>query len=180
VQFANSGTSTLETQTPYSYANSISDYGVVVIYTTTGTPIPDTQLQTLAATNFGYAIPSNAIITGIQAGLAAGTTAGSGTASLVAQLTVGGTPVGSTKTISSLSGWTTPYTLGSSTDTWGTALRGASVNGASGLGINFNGTLPSGDQINLNDLVITLTYSVPATVAHITIGNTRPPTVGFN
>ena len=182
LQFSNTGgPSTEETTAPgYNYGDAIGDYGAVVVYTTTGTPIPDTQLQTLSATQLGYAVPTNAFITGIQVGLAAGTTAGSGTASLTAQLTVAGSPVGSPKTISSLSGWTTPYTLGSSTDRWGTALRGANVNGASGLGVNFTGTLPSGDQINLNDLVVTLTYAVPATVAHITIGNTRPPTVGFN
>jgi hypothetical protein len=180
VIFANQGTSTLETQTPYNYANAISDYGVVVVYTTTGTPIPDTQLQTLVATNLSLSMVPNAIITGVQVAFSAGSTLGSGTNSLTAQLTIGGTPVGNTKTISSLSTWSTPYTLGGSTDAWGNTLSGAQVSGASGLGVNINGTLPIGDQINLNSLVITVYYLVPPVVVHISVGNTRNLTVGFN
>jgi hypothetical protein len=180
IVFTNQGESTLDTRTGYSFANAISDYGVVVVYTTTGTPIPPTQLQTLVATSFGYSVAPNAYVTGIQLNLGSGIVTGSSTVSLTAQLTLGGTPVGTTKTLTALSGWQTPYSLGSSADVWGTTLRGSNINGSSGLGVNITGTLPSGNQINLNGMSLVVTYSTPATVAHITIGNTRPPTVGFN
>lgn len=180
VVFSNAGESSQETDTPYTYSNSIVDYGVAVLYTTTGTPVPATQLQTLVATSLGLSIPTNDVVHGVRVAFDAGTSAGSGTASLVAQLTLAGTPVGITKTIASLTGWSSPYTLGGNGDSWGNVLRGSNVNGASGLGVNISGTLPSGDQINLNSLVVTVYYSNPAVVAHITIGNTRPPTVGFN
>jgi hypothetical protein len=180
LQFQNSGESTLETQTGYNYSNSVSDYGVVIIYTTTGTPIPDTQLQTLVATNLSLSMVPNAIITGVQVAFNAGSTAGSGTDPLTAQLTLNGTPIGNTKTVSSLSAWSTPYALGGSTDPWGNVLSGAQVSGSSGLGVNINGTLSSGDQINLNSLTITIYYLVPPVVVHISVGNTRSLTVGFN
>ena len=182
LQFSNTGgPSTEETTAPgYNYGDAIGDYGAVVVYTTTGTPIPSDQLQTLVATNLGLSITPNALIAGVQVAFNAGSTAGSGTNSLTAQLTLNGSPVGSTKTLSALSTWSTPYTLGGMTDPWGNTFSGSQVSGSTGLGVNINGTLPIGDQINLNSLVITVYYLVPPVVVHIGVGNTRSLTVGFN
>ena len=98
---------------------------VVVLYTVPAgiDPIPPDQLQTLQST-FSFAVP-NVPIRGIEVDLASGTLSGGDTASLQAQLTLNGVPVGTPKAITS-SEWATNSTLGGSDDTWGISnLTGA-------------------------------------------------------
>lgn len=158
---------------------TVGDYGAIVVYAGGSGPAPG-QLQTLVATQLALALPANALVTGVEVGFAAGTVIGSGTPSLQAQLTIAGSNVGTTKTVSSLTGWSSPYALGGSGDPWGTALRGVNVNGSSGLGVNISGTLASGDQINLNDLQVTVYYTVPSVVVNINVGNTKSYVIGNN
>ena len=142
-----------------TFGFNVSFYGVAINYTVSGAPIPSTQLQTLAASDFGFAVESGAL-SGVQVNLDAGMMTGSA-ANLAVQLTLGGAPVGTQKFISAGS-WATGYTLGGGSDLWGLpSLTGAQVNGPGGIGVNVSGTLPDGSQINLNSLSITITAPAP-------------------
>ena len=155
-----------ETLDGYSYSAAIPFYGVAVEYTLSGggTPIPSTQVQTLAATDFtGFeSISSTDLITGIAVNLASGMEFGSD-ATLVVQITQGGTPVGApmTQTVSS---WSTPYTFGEDGALWGISSDPLPGSDAATIGVNAYVTLPDGSQINLNDWTMTLYVATPLTL----------------
>ena len=85
---------------------------------------------------------------------------------LVAQLIVNGAPAGAQKIVWTSPGFptvNTPYTLGSSTDTWGVSgLTAAQVN-ASNFGVAFFAT--DGGDINLNPLVTEALNNVKMTIS---------------
>jgi hypothetical protein len=135
---------------PYSFGCNITFFAVAVNYTT-ATSVSPTQLQTLAATNCGLAIPSGDAVSGVQVNIQTGMAYGSA-ANLIVQLTLDGEPVGTPKGIL-IGPWATSYVLGGDTDLWGlSGLVGSQVNGSDGLGVNVYGSLPSNAQINLNSL----------------------------
>ena len=140
---------------------NVSFFGVAINYTVPGTPISQTQLQVLAATNLGLAIPSASPVTGIKVNLQTGMQYGA-TANLVVQLTLNGVPVGSPKGLF-VGPWATEYPLGGNGDTWGLEVDGSEVNGSSGLGVKVSGDLPQGAQINLNDLNGEVFYTINVT-----------------
>ena len=77
----------------------ITFHGAVVNYTTGETPISSTQLQTLAATNLGLSIPTDAPVSGIKVNLQTGMFYGP-SAALLVQLTLNGVPMGNQKALS--------------------------------------------------------------------------------
>jgi hypothetical protein len=157
--------STLETSTPYTWTASVPFYGVAVEYTISGgSPIPSTQVQTLAATNFtGFgSISSNDLITGVQVNLASGMEFGSD-ATLSVQITLNGTPVGTAMT-QTVGSWSTPYPFGEDGALWGISSNPLPGSDAAIIGVNANVTLPNGSQINLNDWTMTLYVTTPLTL----------------
>lgn len=120
----------------------------------TGTYFNNQTLTVLAgatATSFTAAFTHADVGSTADVGLAAPIAA-----TLTAQLTLNGKPIGQPKTLTT-SSWTTTYTLGDDGDLWGTAagdLTDITINGTAGtgLGINISGTLPVGSQINLNNV----------------------------
>jgi len=134
-----------------TFGANVIFYGVAINYSLAGTPISPTQLQTLAATRLGLAIPPSAPVTGVKVNLQVGMQYGSA-ATLLVQLTLNGVPVGSPKGLP-VGPWATSYTLNDTTAGWGIdGLVGSQVNGPNGLGVNVSGTLPQDAQVNLNDL----------------------------
>ena len=159
--FATVVSNTLEAppETAEAFGCSISFYGVAINYTLSGVPISPTQLQTLAATNSGLAIPSGSPVTGVQVNIQTGMAYGA-SASLLVQLTLDGEPVGVAKGLL-VNQWSANYTLGGNGDTWGVSgLTGSAVNGSDGLGVNVYGSLPANSQINLNSLSGEVFYTV--------------------
>lgn len=140
-------------ETPANYWFNVANYGILIFYTAPSAPSSQ-QLQTLVATDFGFALPSGSV-GGVEVNFNAGMTTGA-PANLTVQLTLGGIPVGTPKFLS-IGSWATSYALGSSSDLWGLAsLTGAQINGPNGIGVNISGTLLDGSAINLNSLNITI------------------------
>jgi hypothetical protein len=143
-----------------TFGCDVSFYGVAINYTAPGTPISPTQLQTLAATNCGLNIPSEAPVTAVTVNLQTGMQYGAA-ATLLVQLTLNGAPVGSPKGLP-VGPWATEYTLEDTIQGWGlVGLIGSQVNGATGLGVNVSGNLPQDAQVNLNDLNGEVFYTIP-------------------
>jgi hypothetical protein len=152
------------------WGDSIQDFGIAVAYTySSGTPVPVNQIRTLSATNFNLALAANSSVTGVKVNMVSGLIGGSGT-TLTAQLTLNGTPIGNVKSFT-IGDWATPYSLGSDWDLWGVPnnyLTALNVNGATGLGVNIGGELPSSTltQLDLNSLTLQvfsiLTLTLPS------------------
>ena len=139
---------------PWPGGANISSVLLAIYYTVGSGAPPANQAQTLELTGTGLAIPSGAVVTGIQMNFASGLAFG-GASDETVQLTVSGSPVGSSKSINP-GAWPSPYLLGGSGDLWGQgSMSGAQANN---LGANFSSGLNSGSQLNLNDVSLTVYY----------------------
>lgn len=157
------------------YWANVQAIGFAIVYTG-GTQPPLNQLQTLQGTNSGFAIPGASLATGVQVTLNTGITTGT-SSTLQVQLTLNGSPVGTPKPIT-VGSWASSYTLGSSSDVWGTGgLTSTQINGTTGLGVNVSGNLSTDTYINLNTLSITVYTTRIIPVVWVNVGNTRKPTV---
>lgn len=132
---------------------NVSLVALAVYYTAPSAP-PANQTQTLELTGTGLSLPSGAVITGVEVNFASGLAFGTAVDETV-QLTVSGTPVGTTKAINP-GAWPSPYSLGGNGDLWGqSSMSGAQAND---MGLNFIANLNSGSQLNLNDVSVTVFY----------------------
>lgn len=117
----------------------------------------------LQATGFGFSLPANATITGIQVTFRASCTNTVPNVRINAQILQAGNPVGSFKTITSIPNSPTSYSLGGSADSWGNSLLGSDAN-ALNFGVQFvanslAGTFKGG-TFQVNDVTIAVSYAV--------------------
>lgn len=138
---------TFTTQTPVTVGQvlTLSDFATGTYFNNQSLTVLPGASATSFTANFTHADVSSTPDTGTAAPIAA---------TLTAQLTLNGRPIGQPKVVNT-SSWTSTYTLGGDGDLWGTVegdLTDETVNGSTGLGVNISGTLPAGSQINLNDI----------------------------
>lgn len=121
--------------------------------------------QQLQATNFGFALASTDVLKGILVTLQAYHTATNTSCSLQVALLKNGVVVGGVKTIA-LGTTPTTYTLGSSSDLWGTTLGGADLS-ASNFGVAIIGYKAQAGfpVINVNNVKVTAYGLIGPTVA---------------
>lgn len=130
----------------------------------------------LNATNYGFAIPTDAVIDGIAVTIArasSANTAGNSIDDSVVRLLKAGAPVGTNN--ASSSDWPTSIgtaNYGSTSDLWGTTWTAAEIN-ASDFGVTLTALNESGvgtRTASVDYIQVTVTYSLPATVTPATGG----------
>ena len=117
----------------------------------------------LLATNLGFTIPSNAVISGVSADIVGkGSLNGQGTDSSV-KIIKGGTVTGTDQSTGAT--WSTSpgtRTYGGSGNLWGTSLTPSDVNGAN-FGIAYSATtLTNGVVVSIDSITVTVYYTLPA------------------
>lgn len=145
---------------PWVNPNNVT--GVAGYATVTVTPSAGSSGTTnpLLCENFSFAIPLTTQIVGIVVQYHALTT-GSGTVQIVATLLKNGVVTGSQRMAAILTAADTQYTLGSTSDLWGTTWSQSDVNSAT-YGVNitaFTQSILAGGGLNnvsLNDVTITI------------------------
>ena len=143
---------------PWPGGADISSVALAVYYTVPGGGPPSNQTQVLELSGGGLALPPLTVITGVEVNFETGLAFGSAVVE-TAQLTVGGTPVGTPKPLTP-GAWPSPASLGGNGDLWGQeSMLGAQANE---LGVNFGANLNAGSQLNLNDVSITVFYETKA------------------
>src|SRR5690606_25457729 len=140
----------------------------------------------LVASNFGFTIPTSAIITGVQVDI--DKVATGGTLSLadvrdnIVRLAVGGAPVGSNLAVNAK--WPTSFTIvgyGGATNLWGTTLTPAQVNATNFgvyLAITNQGLVSSTAQVDFIRVTIYYTNPIP-TITNLTATSTCLPATPF-
>jgi hypothetical protein len=123
-----------------------------------------TTSHCLQVTGLGFAIPTNATITGVTATITRNASANSRVLDNTVQLLVGGVATGTNKaTATTYTTTLTAATYGGSADLWGTTLTPAQVN-ATNFGINFSaGRTGTGSATARVDAIqVNICYSTPA------------------
>jgi hypothetical protein len=120
----------------------------------------------LRATNFGFNIPLNAVISGISVDVLRGKVTGATTVfDNTVKLVKAGTPVGTDHSSGSAWPFTLTYnTYGSSSDLWGTSWTPADINNALfGFSISvFNNSLTTAKAPGVDFIRITVSYTIPS------------------
>ena len=130
--------------------------------------VDGTVSNTLSATNFGFSIPSNAVINGVIVDIErkSSSTSDGGSEDASLQLIKGGTISGSDRqTNTDYSTSDTTESHGTSSDLWGLTLTPADINAAD-FGVAFSVTKPSSSGsahiISVDSIRITIHYSIPS------------------
>jgi Tfp pilus assembly protein PilX len=144
----------------------------------TVTVTPGGQSPNLDASSFGFAIPSNATITGISASVERGASASGYIGDVDVYLLKNGATTGVTDHATS-GDWNSSdavRTYGSSNDTWGTSWTPAQVN-ASNFGLRFkvDSDAPGNVTASVDHISITVYYSLPPTTS---VGSSGSPIKG--
>lgn len=138
---------------------------IYALDTTYATCILDTnQSHYLKATNFGFSLPSNAVVTGVTAKLRCKSVGGQATwISIVsARLVKGGSIVGDDKTGSYPPVIEGDLIVGSSVDMWSTALTYSDIN-ASNFGVVISmKNISTAVTVYVNAIDLTVNYYLPA------------------
>ena len=137
-----------------------------------------TTTQYLQATNFGFAIPANANITGIQVSMNRFGSASAGTNNVqdnIVSLIKGGTITGNDNSLAG--NWSATNTFvanyGTTTDLWGTTWTPAQINAANfGVALSVFIRRSSGTVMASVDYVtITVSYSIPGSLNWYTVSS---------
>jgi len=141
--------------TRYEVNADMTSVALAVYYTLPSGAPSGNQSQTLALTGTNLTLPALTVVTGVEVNLESGLVFGSAGV-VTAQLTVNGTPVGSTKAFNPDAWPSAVPPLGGDGDLWGQGgMSGAQANQ---LGVNFVGVLNPGSQLNLNGVSVTVFY----------------------
>jgi hypothetical protein len=146
------------------------------VYATVNTGSAGTNSQYLEASNFGFAVPANATITGILVEIIR-VSGAVGVKDARVRLLIGGT-VQSAADRASLVAWAsapTTQAYGGSTDLWGqAAITPAQVNAANfGVALSVNGN----DTASVDALRITVYYALPKDL--VTLARAQPLIAGY-
>jgi subtilisin-like proprotein convertase family protein len=143
-------------------------------YTTTTDNLDNGDVsEGLIATNFGFAIPANATITGVQVTIGRFASNSNTIRDNNLQLVVGGATTGANR--ASATGWTSSEiaaAYGSTSDLWGTALTPAQVN-ASNFGVSLAVECYSGNNRSpfVDYIQITISYTTPGPLNWYTVSS---------
>jgi len=135
----------------------------------------------LIGTGFGFSVPATATINGIQLDVNRESAVALNTIEGFVKLIKGGSATGNNKsTFAFLTTTPTTVSYGGSTDLWGATLAPSDVNASNFGAFVTYGYGPSGDQVSVDFMRITVFYTVPAPSVTSVSANIGPATGGTN
>jgi hypothetical protein len=173
---ANVASTTVAWTNPNNVTSTVSD-ATVILTTISG---PNSQSQNLNATQFGFSLPTTETITGLQVTFKASVSVTAPNQNFLVQLLKNGTPIGGFKAIV-LTTTPTTYTLGSTSDLWGTSWTPTDVNQTT-FGVFFvaaQAFSPGPTTFHINNVNVTINGLGGPPVAVSGTGGTFTATAGY-
>jgi hypothetical protein len=139
-------------------------------YAQSNTTSSSQQTYYLTATNFGFAIPANATITGIQVSVRRQCSATAGGNACIANSIkmIKGGAIGGTDNAAQDAAWTTSFAVsnfGSTSDLWALNWTPADINASTfGVAISTKGTGSTARNSRISEVNITVSYTTPGAI----------------